>query len=328
MGHHPEQTMNEPIAHTPDNAGPGAACFEPMPKTQTIRFDQVGGLDELKRQARIKIIEPFRNPALFKRFNKTAGGGLLLYGPPGCGKTWFARAIAGECEASFFNVGIGEILDMYVGNSEKNIHALFETARQHKPAVIFIDEIDALGRKRELLRHSNITSTINAFLAEMDGVASDNAELLVLGATNAPWDVDNAFRRPGRFDRTLLVPPPDASARQAILQQMLHALPVGALDYAALAERSAGFSGADLKGLVDRVSEQVLENIIASGADLHIEQAQLLAEIAAMRPSTTEWLDMARNVIEFANQGGLYDELASFLEQHPVGKKRLMGFLR
>lgn len=319
--------MSEPIEHTPGNAAPSAAHFEPMPKSQAIRFDQVGGLDELKRQARIKIIEPFKNPELFKRFNKQAGGGLLLYGPPGCGKTWFARAIAGECQANLFSVGIGEILDMYVGNSEKNIHALFETARAQKPAVIFIDEIDALGRKRELLRHSNITSTINAFLAEMDGVDSGNSELLVLGATNAPWDVDNAFRRPGRFDRTLLVPPPDGPAREAILQQMLRDLPIGALDYAALAERTAGFSGADLKGLVDRVSEQVLERIIETGDALRIEQAQLLAQIAELRPSTTEWLDMARNVIEFANQGGLYDELAAFLERHPVGKKRFMGFL-
>lgn len=252
---------------------------------------------------------------------------MLLYGPPGCGKTWFARALAGECQAAFFNVSISDILDMWMGNSEKNLKALFETARAYKPAVVFIDEMDALGRKRELLRHSNgMSNLINHFLAEMDGIDTDNENLLVVGATNAPWDVDSAFRRPGRFDRTLLVPPPDQEARASILQQLLQELPAEPLDYWALAEATGGFSGADLNGLVDEASEAVLEAILEQGNEEKITQT-LLTRIANQRqPSTLEWLEMARNVVEYANQGGQYQELAEFLEARPAGKKRRMGF--
>lgn len=318
--------MTEPIKLPSQESPAVPALFEPMTAKHSIGFDQVGGLEELKRQARIRIIEPFKNPALFKKFKKAAGGGLLLYGPPGCGKTWFARAVAGECQAAFFNVGISDILDMYLGQSEKNLHALFETARAHRPAVIFIDEIDALGRKRELLRHSGITGTINAFLAEMDGIDTDNNDLLVIGATNAPWDVDNAFRRPGRFDRTLLVPPPDLPAREAIFHQFLDDLPVEKLDIEALARKTEGYSGADIKGLVDRAGEQVLEAILADGRERLISQKLLLELIEKTRPTTLEWLEMARNVVEYANQGGLYDELAELVAQYGNKKKRRMGF--
>ncbi|WP_127022433.1 ATP-binding protein [Rheinheimera mangrovi] len=301
------------------------AVFSPMDKSHTLHFSDIGGLDDLKQLARIKIIEPFKRPELFKKFNKAAGGGLLLYGPPGCGKTMFARAIAGECKAAFFNVGIHDILDMYVGNSEKNIAALFTTARAAKPAVIFIDEIDALGRKRGLMRHSGLTSTINAFLAELDGAQSDNENLLVLGATNAPWDVDSAFRRPGRFDRCLFVPPPDQPARQVILQLLLQQLPTATLDITKLAESSADYSGADLKGLVDSVSEQVLQHIIESGEDALIEQQMLETHLALHKASTLEWLQTASQVVEFAGDTGYYQDLAQYLASRQKPKWRI-GF--
>ncbi|WP_044413386.1 ATP-binding protein [Thiomicrospira microaerophila] len=319
--------MSEDLQKQPvEDAQPSVSQFEPLSPKHWIRFEQVGGLEALKRQARIKIIEPFKNPALFKKFNKTAGGGLLLYGPPGCGKTFFARAIAGECNAAFFNVSIHDILDMYLGNSEKNIQALFDTARAQRPAVIFIDEIDALGRKRELMRHSSLTTTINQFLAQLDGVESDNENLLVIGATNAPWDVDSAFRRPGRFDMTLFVPPPDQDSRQQILAGMLSELPIGQLDYAELAQLSAHFSGADIKGWVDQVSETVIESILETGQERLIEQADLVAQRSHLKPSTLEWLEAAKNVVEYANQSGVYDELADYLDQHPTTKKRKIGF--
>lgn len=177
----------------------GKKFFEPLHEKYKLSFSDVGGLNEIKKQANIKIIQPFKNPELFKKFKKSAGGGILLYGAPGCGKSYFARAIAGECGAAFYNVGIEDILDMYVGESEKNIKALFDTVRANRPAVIFIDEIDALGRKRELLRNTSLTTTINAFLAQMDGVESDNENILIVGATNAPWNVDSAFRRTRAF---------------------------------------------------------------------------------------------------------------------------------
>ncbi len=303
----------------------GIKVFEPLDEKYKISFDNIGGMDELKKQANIKIIQPFKNPELFKKFKKQAGGGLLLYGAPGCGKSYFAKAIAGECEAKFYNVTIEDILDMYVGESEKHIKALFETARSNRPSVIFIDEIDALGRKRELLKHSSLSTTINTFLAHMDGIESDNENILLIGATNAPWDVDSAFKRTGRFDRVFFVPPPDFEARKEIFRLYLKDLPIEKLDFGYLASITEKFSGADIKGVVDKTTEKVIEQILESAEDLKISQEDLETVIIDTKPTTLEWFEMAKNVIEYANNSGAYDELAKYLESDKPKKK--MGFL-
>ena len=308
------------------NGESGMKIFEPIAQKYKLSFKDVGGLDELKKQANIKIIQPFKNPELFKKFKKSAGGGLLLYGAPGCGKSYFARAIAGECDAAFYNVTIEDILDMYVGESEKNIKSLFDTVRANRPAVVFIDEIDALGRKRELLKHSSLTTTINAFLAQMDGVESDNENILIIGATNAPWDVDSAFKRTGRFDRSFFIPPPDFDAREEIFELYLQDLPIGKLDYRLLSDASEGFSGADIKGVVDRAGEATIEAILESGKELQITQEDLLEIIENTTKSTAEWFSMAKNVIEYANANGVYDELEAYMDASKKNKKK-MGFL-
>ena len=300
--------------------------FEPLGEKYKLIFSDVGGLDELKKQANIKIIQPFKNPELFKRFKKSAGGGILLYGAPGCGKSYFARAIAGECNAKFYNVGIEDILDMYVGESEKNIKVLFDTVRANRPCVVFIDEIDALGRKRELLKNSSLTTTINAFLAQMDGVESDNENILIIGATNAPWDVDSAFKRTGRFDRTFFIPPPDKEARGKIFELYLKDLPIEELNYSVLSELTYGFSGADIKGIVDRVAENIIEQILQSEEDIKITQEDLLDVIEDTKPSISEWFSMAKNVVEYANMSGIYDELEEYMSAKKKSKKK-MGFL-
>jgi len=308
------------------NGESGKKIFEPLSEKYKLSFSDVGGLLELKKQANIKIIQPFKNPELFKRFKKSAGGGILLYGAPGCGKSYFARAIAGECGAAFYNVGIEDILDMYVGESEKNIKALFDTVRANRPCVVFIDEIDALGRKRELLKNSSLTTTINAFLAQMDGVESDNENILIIGATNAPWDVDSAFKRTGRFDRTFFIPPPDEEARAEIFELYLKDLPIEELNYDVLAKETDGFSGADIKGVVDRVGENIIEQILESGEDVKIAQEDLLDVLDDTKPSTTEWFSMAKNVVEYANSSGVYDELEEYMNSGKKSKKK-MGFL-
>lgn len=319
--------MDEPLKNRVDEALEGTCVFEPLSQKYKITFEALGGFEALKKQAAIKIIQPFKHPELFKKFNKRAGGGILLYGAPGCGKSYFARAIAGECNAAFYNIGIDQILDMYVGNSEKNIKALFETARANRPSVIFIDEIDALGRKRELLRTTNMTSTINAFLAQMDGVESDNENILIIGATNAPWDVDSAFRRTGRFDRVFFVPPPGEKAREEIFALYLKDLPSERLNYQALARVTPDFSGADIKGVVDRVSEAVIEEILESGEALTLSQEALLEEIERSKPTTREWFSMSKNVVEYANENGIYDELAAYMNDTMGKKPKKMGFV-
>ena len=300
--------------------------FRPLDlKTRSqVTFAQVGGLESLKEAARMKIILPFQKPELFAKYGKKAGGGLLLYGPPGCGKTHFAKAVAGECGAAFFNVGIHDILNLYVGNSERNMRRLFETARSNKPAILFIDEIDALGRKRELMRHSGMTTTINAFLNELDGVGNDNAGLLVMGATNAPWDIDSAFKRPGRFDQRLFVPPPDLIARESILRIHLADKPVAPLDLAQIARNTEHFSGADLAALVSQAADIALTDILKSGRERPIDSKDIAVVLKQIKPSTLEWLAVAKNYVEYANEEGSYDEIREYLAGS--GGKRRMGF--
>ena len=300
--------------------------FRPLDlKTRSqVTFAQVGGLESLKEAARMKIILPFQKSELFARYGKKAGGGLLLYGPPGCGKTHFAKAVAGECGAAFFNVGIHDILNLYVGNSERNMRRLFETARSNKPAILFIDEIDALGRKRELMRHSGMTTTINAFLNELDGVGNDNAGLLVMGATNAPWDIDSAFKRPGRFDQRLFVPPPDQTARESILRIHLADKPVAPLDMAQIARNTEHFSGADLAALVSQAADIALTDRLKSGRERPIDSKDIAAVLKQIKPSTLEWLAVAKNYVEYANEEGSYDEIRDYLAGS--GGKRRMGF--
>ena len=188
------------------------------PERPKITFDDVGGMEDVIQRIRMNIIYPFKNPEVFKKFKKKPGGGILMYGPPGCGKTHIARATAGECGSTFMAISITDILSKWLGESEQRLHQLFELARRRSPAVIFVDEIDAIGGSR-----SNASSTmapiVNVLLTEMDGVVSKNENVMVLAATNTPWRVDDALRRPGRFDRILFVPPPDVPAKNSSWNQ-------------------------------------------------------------------------------------------------------------
>ena len=287
--------------------------FEAEMERPTIGFKDVGGMTDLKEEIRMKIIHPLAHPELYKAYGKAIGGGILMYGPPGCGKTYLARATAGEVKASFLAVGINDVLDMWLGNSEKNLHELFQTARRNTPCVLFFDEVDALGASRSDMRGSAGKQTINQFLAELDGVKSGNEGILILGATNAPWHLDPAFRRPGRFDRVLFVPPPDAVARAEILRILLEGKPTADVDPQPLAERTNHFSGADLKAVVDRAIEAKLREAMKKGAPLPLSGKDLLAAAKAHKPTTKEWFATARNYAMYANQGGIYDDVLDWL---------------
>ena len=296
-----------PAGDLPDNA---AAEIE----RPALKFADVGGMDGIKEEIRMKIILPLRQPALFKAYGKKAGGGILLYGPPGCGKTFLARATAGEVEAGFLAVGINDVLDMWIGQSERNLHAIFEQARAHRPCVLFFDEVDALGANRTDMLKSGGRQIINQFLSELDGVQTDNEGLLILAATNAPWHLDPAFRRPGRFDRILFVPPPDAPARAAVLRLQLKGRPVDAMDFDVLAKKSEGFSGADLKAVVDAAVEDKLRAAMKSGAIQPLGTADVAEAMKRHRPTVRDWFETARNYALYANQSGLYDDILAHLK--------------
>jgi len=283
----------------------------------TMTFKNVGGLEELKEQIKMNIIYPFQNPALFKSFGKKIGGGILLYGPPGCGKTFIARATAGECHARFINIAINDILDMYVGGSEKNLHHVFELARRHTPAVIFIDELDAIGGSRQQMRYHHSRMLTNQLLNELDGVETDNSEILVLGATNSPWFVDASLRRPGRFDRVLFVPPPDLKARVEILTLYLKGKPIEAIDYTRVAKLMERFSGADVKAVCDMAADTVIMSAMRTGKVRPIRTEDLLEALKKVRPSTLEWLATAKNYATYSNVAGAYDDIVDYLKKNP-----------
>lgn len=280
----------------------------------TISFKDVGGMAKVKEQIQVKIIFPLAHAAMYAAYGKKIGGGILMYGPPGCGKTHLARATAGEVQSKFMSIGINDVLDMWMGNSERNLHSLFEQARRNRPCVLFFDEVDALGASRSDMRQSSGRHLVNQFLAEMDGTQSNNEGVLVLGATNAPWHVDSAFRRPGRFDQVLFVPPPDNAARAETLKILLEGKPAEDIDYAQIASKTNEFSGADLKAVVDRAIESKLQEGVRTGKLSPMTTKDLIAAAKTVKPSTREWFATARNHALYANQGGIYDDILEYLK--------------
>ncbi|MGH8079336.1 MAG: AAA family ATPase [Lysobacter sp.] len=311
-------TLQTSIANDDTDADDVSRLLQP-PEAR-IGFGDVGGLDEVKHQIRRRIITPFLKPSLFERFKRRSGGGILLYGPPGCGKTLLARATAGECGARFYNVAITDVLDMYIGESERKLHAIFETARRTAPAVVFFDEVEAIGGKRQYSREASSAKLVSQFLTELDGFAQNNQGVLILGATNVPWAVDAAFRRPGRFDRVLFVPPPDDSARRSILDLLLRERPLAdGIDTAELARLSSGYSGADLRNLVETAIDEAIEDSIEQGRESPLTMEHLRNALRGTRSTTLEWLTTARNHARYANQAGQYDEVLEFLKRHGAG---------
>ena len=280
----------------------------------TSTLADVGGMQSVKDRLTMAFLAPLRNPEIRKLYGKSLNGGLLLYGPPGCGKTYIARALAGELGAAFMNVKISDVMARYFGESEANLHELFETARANAPVVFFLDEIDAVGMRRSPSSASYMRPITNQLLMELDGIGSDNEGVFVLAATNTPWDVDPALRRPGRFDRSIAVLPPDGPARQAVLYHHLKSRPVEGIDLGYLVQRTNGFTGADLAHLVDSAVEYAMMDSVRTGNVRMVTMQDFLRALEQIRPSAGPWFVTARNIVEYGNREGEYDDLAEYMK--------------
>jgi len=228
-----------------------------------VSFDDIAGLEDVKEAIKIRMIYPLKHPEVYSAYGKKMGGGVLLYGPPGTGKTMIAKAIAKEVGATFYAVKGSDIVSKWVGESEKNINALFDSARSKDLSIIFIDEIDSLLGKRGVDTHND--KRVNEFLQQIDGFSSDSSKLLLLGATNRPWDIDSAAMRSGRFSEKIYVPLPDAKARRFLFEKYLKDLPLSAdCNINQFVEMSEGLSGADINEVCDSAKIEPLKASIIS----------------------------------------------------------------
>ncbi|CAM3236827.1 AAA family ATPase [Stackebrandtia soli] len=279
-----------------------------------VTLADVAGLADVKQHLDSTFLAPLRNPELAAAFGQKPGGSLLMYGPPGCGKTFIAKAIAGDLGASFIHVTLADLLSKWIGDSEKAIQSVFRDARAAVPCVIFFDEFDALGGRRTSGGggSQSMRMIVTQLLEELDGVTSQNDGVYFLAATNRPWDIDPALRRPGRIDKTVLVLPPDTVARAAILQGELEGKPVDGVDVDAVAAATEGFSGADIAQVAKIALQQSLTASMNAGAIVPVTTEGLLEAAVGITPSTTPWFDQVAPVLEYGVDDGTFAQLRAY----------------
>jgi len=274
-----------------------------------VGFADIGGLENVKEEIRKSIIYPFTHKELYKLYGQKAGEGILLYGPPGCGKTMMAKAAAKECGADFISVKTSSIVSKWVGASEKNIKQVFDTARDSERAIIFFDEIDSIAvRRSESEEYAK--RVVNELLAQMDGVDTSHDDLLVLAATNEPWAIDPALRRPGRFSKLVFIPEPDMEARTAIfgiqLKKGPSAVVVIALDLARITE---SYSGADISGICKEAADIPLGEALRGGEPRKINMQDFLQAIKQRKPSILSWYIEAKDEILHTGETDAFEDI-------------------
>ena len=252
-----------------------SAMREVFVETPNVNWTDIGGLENIKQELKETIEWPLKNPEAFSRLGIKPPKGILLYGPPGTGKTLIAKAVASESEANFILVKGPELLNKWVGESERGVRKIFEKARQTAPTIIFFDELDAIAPKRGLELGSRVTeNVVNTILAEMDGL-EEMQDVTILAATNRPDILDNALLRPGRLDRLLLIPPPNEKSREEIFKIHTRNMPLLDIDIEKLAEKTGGYVGSDIESVCREAALLALREDINTDkiTNKHFEQA-------------------------------------------------------
>ena len=239
----------------------GAATSPCLVERPSVRLDDVAGMDDVKQQIRLRMIEPLQHPEEARKHGLKTGGGILMYGPPGTGKTFIAKAVAGELGLPFYTITPADIFGKYVGESENNIRALFAEARKNPLSVVFIDELESIFCKRTSDIHETTQKVISVILQELDGVKEGKNPFLLLGATNAPWLIDEAFLRTGRFDVKAYVGLPDLPAREQIIRNAFKDVkcPVDENAILYLASATGKCSGADINGITQTIRQTAFD---------------------------------------------------------------------
>lgn len=276
-----------------------------------VAFNDIGGLDEVKEVLRMEVIYPKIKSELYSLYNKKPGCGILLFGPPGCGKTLIAKALANECgpNVKFIAPMISDIMSRWVGDSEKIIAAIFNYAKNLGECIIFLDEIDSLLPRSG---PSYMKRIKNTFLQCIDGINSKKENLLIVGATNAPWLLDPAARRPGRFDKIIYVPPPDFQARKSIFQIHLKEIISNGMlgedvNIDELALLTNGYTGADIKAICEEAKETVLKQALSQGSVRPVSMQDLAGAIRKRTPSTLPWITEAIRSIKRYKEYEFYE---------------------
>ncbi len=276
------------------------------------KFKDVAGLEKVKEEIMMKIIEPLRNPEIFKHFGKKAGGGILMYGPPGCGKSLIAEATAGEADVAFFNIKASDIKSKYVGEAEQKLAKLFQDARKEEASIIFFDEFEALGGERSRMTRP-MKAVVSQLLTEMDGVGNKDQNILIIGATNEPWNIDTALRREGRFGTSIFIPPPDQFTRQEILKLHMKGRPVEKnVDYTSLSKMTENFSGADLKALCEKATEVPLRECLKFNIKRNINSMDFQQGLFGLKPTTAPWFRNSIRSIKKLGEDVNFPEIMEF----------------
>ncbi len=276
---------------------------KPKPRKRLLDFSfrNVGGYDIVKQEIRDAIVLPMRHPQLYKKLNIRAPKGILLWGPPGVGKTLFARTIASECNASFYHVRSSDIMSEWFGVAERRIKHLFLKASKATPSIIFFDELENLAPNRQAIAiEDGRTSILSSLLSEIDGFEPLNG-VTIIGATNIPNRLDPALVRPGRFDKLLYIPPPSKQERKEILKIHLKGKPLERINIDSLAERTNLFTGADLEFVVNAATTAWLKKFIGDrGEPLSMSYFDhALARIrASLKPEDVRYYEYLRSTFE------------------------------